>query len=87
MIMEEPLLIYKKKEIRKKMLALRRALSTDETDKMAKTFPKYLLHLPLYSPPSIIWFILPQQSLIVFTFKPTHSTQIFIITIIYNEHY
>ena len=35
MIMEEPLLIYKKKEIRKKMLALRRALSTDETDKMA----------------------------------------------------
>ena len=29
MIMEEPLLIYKKKEIRKKMLALRRALSTD----------------------------------------------------------
>ena len=35
MIMEEPLLIYKKKELRKKMLALRRALSTDETDKMA----------------------------------------------------
>ena len=35
MIMEGPLLIYKKKELREKMLALRRALSTDETDKMA----------------------------------------------------
>ena len=38
MIMEEPLLIYKKKELRKRMLALRRALSTDETDKMAEIY-------------------------------------------------
>lgn len=48
MIMEEPLLIYKKKEIRKKMLALRRALSTDETDKMAMYLRANIVSLPQY---------------------------------------
>ena len=48
MIMEEPLLIYKKKEIRKKMLALRRALSTDETDKMAMCLRANIVSLPQY---------------------------------------
>lgn len=49
MIMEEPLLIYKKKEIRKKMLALRRALSTDETDKMAMCLRANIVSLPQYT--------------------------------------
>lgn len=48
MIMEEPLLIYKKKELRKKMLALRRALSTDETDKMAMCLRANIVSLPQY---------------------------------------
>ena len=49
MIMEEPLLIYKKKELRKKMLALRRALSTDETDKMAMCLRANIVSLPQYT--------------------------------------
>lgn len=48
MIMEEPLLIYKKKELRKRMLALRRALSTDETDKMAMCLRENIVSLPQY---------------------------------------
>ena len=48
MFMEEPLLIYKKKELRKKMLALRRALSTDETDKMAMCLRANIVSLPQY---------------------------------------
>ena len=54
MIMEEPLLIYKKKELRKKMLALRRALSTDETDKMAMCLRANIVSLPQYKKLSLI---------------------------------
>ena len=55
MIMEEPLLIYKKKELRKRMLALRRALSTDETDKMAMCLRENIVSLPQYKRPTALW--------------------------------
>lgn len=48
MIIEGPLLPCKKKELRKKMLALRRALSTDEIDSMGIALKKNILALPEY---------------------------------------
>lgn len=46
--MEDPLLTYRKKELREKMLALRRALSADETDQMAMSLREKIISLPQY---------------------------------------
>ena len=64
MIMEEPLLIYKKKELRKKMLALRRALSTDETDKMAMCLRANIVSLPQYKKANRIMAFLAMSCLL-----------------------